>query len=219
MLDSIISHLVLLNAEMGESKPSSLLSILVFIIDLIAFGLAVAAEINRNTVPVPVNVNNEYLYCAYGSDMATDYAVGACIFLLLSHTLLMGVTRHVTLWSYGSTFGPRQGTSHALAILLFVASWVSFVVAEVFLIAGAWENANLPTKYQLDKTTYLCCQQVAKGVFATGAAFTAVKLIVSEGYYISFVKANDQDERSPFLVSGLVVHNSNDGEYVVDFHS
>ncbi|GFP78595.1 hypothetical protein PHJA_000003000 [Phtheirospermum japonicum] len=72
---------------------SKLLLITVFIFDLIAFGLAVAAEQRRSTGTSRPDSEDYYRYCVYDSDIATGYGVGAFLFLMASQLLIMVASR------------------------------------------------------------------------------------------------------------------------------
>ncbi|KAI3745801.1 hypothetical protein L6452_08210 [Arctium lappa] len=61
--------------------------VVVSILDLIAFGLAVAAEQRRNTAKVQQDPEQDYNYFVYDSNISTDYGLGA-FFLLLAIFLL-----------------------------------------------------------------------------------------------------------------------------------
>ncbi|KAL0320692.1 UNVERIFIED_CONTAM: hypothetical protein Sradi_5330700 [Sesamum radiatum] len=63
-----------------------LLLVTVFIFDLIAFGLAVAAEQRRSTGKSRPDTEDMYNYCVYDSDIATGYGVGAFLFLMASQS-------------------------------------------------------------------------------------------------------------------------------------
>eukprot|EP01018_Ginkgo_biloba_P008234 Gb_40822 [translate_table: standard] len=182
---------------MGEAKPSTLLLISVFMIDVIAVWLAVAAEINRNTAKVVSDEESVYVYCAYESDIASVYGVGSFLFLLVSQLLIMGVTRCLCTLKLSSL---KPGGTRTWAIALFIASWLTFIIAEACLIGGAAKNAY-HTKYRDSvNVTDLECKTLRKGVFAAGAAFTVYNVIVSEVYCMTFAKAKEE-ERSSFLVS------------------
>ncbi|KAH9325358.1 hypothetical protein KI387_005536 [Taxus chinensis] len=172
--------------QMGEGKSSTVLMIFVFVIDVIAFGLAVAAEQRRSTAKVVPDSDSTYTYCVYDSDISTGYGVGAFLFLLLSQVLIMGVTRCLCC---GRSL--RPGGSRAWSIVLFIATWLTFVIAEACFVGGAARNAY-HTKYRgFANMTDLSCETLRKGVFAAGAAFTVFTLILSELYYMSFSKANE----------------------------
>ncbi|GAB2277933.1 hypothetical protein Dimus_012632 [Dionaea muscipula] len=163
---------------------SKLLLITVFILDLMAFGLAIAAERRRSTAKIVNDPDMDYNYCFYDSDIATGYGVGAFLFLAASQVLIMTASR---CFCCGKTLNP--GGSRACAVILFMICWLTFLVAELCLFAGSIRNAY-HTRY---RTFYgdhpPSCQTLRKGVFASGAAFILFTGIVSEFYYISYSKA------------------------------
>ncbi|GAB4846378.1 hypothetical protein Ancab_025384 [Ancistrocladus abbreviatus] len=163
---------------------SKLVLITVFILDLIAFALAIAAEQRRSTAKIVNDQDLNYNYCVYDSDIATGYGVGAFLFLAASQVLLMVASR---CFCCGTALKP--GGSRACAIILFMLCWLTFSIAELCLFAGSVRNAY-HTKY---RTFYgdnaPSCQTLRKGVFAAGAAFTFFTAIISEFYYISYSKA------------------------------
>lgn len=174
-------------AEMADGKPSTLVLLLLVVLHLIAFGFAVAAERRRSTgkvVPEPNEV--DVTYCVYHSDIATGYGVGAFLFLLLAEVLIMVVTKCLCC---GSSLTP--GGSRAWAIIYFLSSWLTFLIAEACLMAGAVRNAH-HTKYRnsLHMGTF-SCETLRKGVFGAGAAFTIFTLALSVLYYINFTKSRD----------------------------
>ncbi|CAN1309968.1 hypothetical protein LINPERPRIM_LOCUS27901 [Linum perenne] len=71
---------------------STLVIIVVFVLDLVAFSLVVAAEQRRNIGSLQADVNNEG-FCMYDSDLATGLGVGSLVSLLVSQLMIMGVTR------------------------------------------------------------------------------------------------------------------------------
>ncbi|KAK4398398.1 hypothetical protein Sango_1315300 [Sesamum angolense] len=170
---------------------SKLLMITVFIFDLIAFGLAVAAEQRRSTGVSKADMDGNYNYCVYDSDIATGYGVGALLFLLASQLLIMFASR---CFCCGTPLKP--GGSRACAVLLFIFCWVTFFIAEVCLLAGSVRNAY-HTKY---RTRFFenppSCETVRKGVFAAGAAFVFFTGIISEFYYVSY--SNARGSFSPY---------------------
>ncbi|GER56523.1 hypothetical protein STAS_34253 [Striga asiatica] len=163
---------------------SKLLLIIVFIFDLIAFGLAVAAEQRRSTGTTKEDSEKYYTYCVYDSDIATGYGAGAFLFLMASQILIMVASR---CFCCGNPLKP--GGSRACAVLLFIMCWVTFLIAEICLLAGSVRNAY-HTKYRsrfFDNPP--SCETVRKGVFAAGAAFVLFTGIISEFYYVSYSKA------------------------------
>ncbi|EPS73456.1 hypothetical protein M569_01302 [Genlisea aurea] len=162
---------------------SKLLIIFVTILDIIAFALAVAAERRRSTgTPTPDGQNN--FYCVYNSDIATGYGVGACLLLLASQVIIMAASK---CFCCGSPL--RPGGSRACAVILFILCWVTFLIAEICLLAGSVRNAY-HTKYA---TVFFknppSCETVRRGVFAAGAAFVLFTSITSKLYYSTYSKA------------------------------
>ncbi|XP_051136234.1 uncharacterized protein LOC127254925 [Andrographis paniculata] len=163
---------------------SKIILITVFILDLIAFGLAVAAERRRSTGTTKRDGEDNYQFCVYDSDIATGYGVGAFLFLMVSQLMIMAASK---CFCCGSPLKP--GGSRACAVILFIMCWITFIIAEVCLLAGSVRNAY-HTKY---RSRFFenppSCETVRKGVFAAGAAFTLFTAIISEFYYINFSKA------------------------------
>lgn len=163
---------------------STLLLVVVFILDLIAFALAVAAEQRRASATVAKDLTSNY--CVYESDIATGFGVGALLLLLASQLLIMVASRCLCC---GRALSP--GRSRACAIFLFITCWFTFFIAEVCLLAGSVRNAY-HTKYRtLLSQDPPSCETLRKGVFGAGAAFIIFTGIVSELFYVSYSKAND----------------------------
>ncbi|XP_021726404.1 uncharacterized protein LOC110693579 [Chenopodium quinoa] len=161
---------------------STLLLVIVFVLDLIAFALAVTAEQRRSTASL-VNAGTE-AYCKYDSDVSTGLGIGAFLLLLCSQLLVMLTSRCLCCGR-----GLRPGGSRTWAIVLFVSCWVLFLIAEACLLAGSVTNAY-HTKYRSVLNSPPSCQTLRKGVFAAGAAFTVLTGIISELYYVCYSKAS-----------------------------
>ncbi|KAM1655380.1 hypothetical protein ACFX1Q_008268 [Malus domestica] len=165
---------------------SKLLLITVFILNVIAFGLAVAAEQRRSSAKVVQDTDVNYNYCVYESDIATGYGVGAFLFFLVGQVIIMVASR---CFCCGKPL--RPGGSRALAVILFIICWVLFLIAEVCLLAGSVRNAY-HTKYRtIFSESPPDCQQLRKGVFGAGAAFIFLTTIVSEFYYVCYSRARE----------------------------
>ncbi|MED6156697.1 hypothetical protein PIB30_016853 [Stylosanthes scabra] len=164
---------------------SSLLLAVVFVFDLIAFALAVAAEQRRNTAKLVVDANGRK-YCQYDSDIATGLGVGSFFILVASQVIIMIVTRCLCCGK-----AMRPSGSRSWAICLFITTWVTFIIAAACLLAGSVRNAY-HTKYRdLLKQNAPTCETMRKGVFGAGAGFIVLTGIASEIYYVSFSKANN----------------------------
>ncbi|KAL6351107.1 hypothetical protein AAG906_031693 [Vitis piasezkii] len=170
---------------MGEGKGSTLVHLVVVVLSLVAFGFAVAAE-RRRSVGTIVTDDRNATYCVYNSDVATGYGVGGFLFLLTSESLLMGVTKCMC---FGRPLAP--GGNRAWSIIYFVSSWMTFLVAEACLIAGATKNAY-HTKYRgMIYAQNFSCETLRKGVFIAGAVFVVATMILNVYYYMYFSKATD----------------------------
>lgn len=164
---------------------SKLVLITVLVFDLIAFGLAIAAEQRKSTATIGHDANVDYDYCIYDSDIATGYGVGAFLFLMVSQVIIMIASR---CYCCGQSLKPNG--SRACAVILFIICWLTFLIAEVCLLAGSAKNAY-HTKYKTfnGQEKSPSCETLRKGVFAAGAAFVFITAILSEFYYICYSKA------------------------------
>lgn len=156
-----------------------------FLLEIIAFGLALGAMTRRSKASVDLTQDLQDEYCSYTSDVATGLAAGAIIFLFFGQAIIMGVTGCFCCGS-GSTKGKARGC----AIVSFSLAWFSFVVAQLCLIVGAALNkVHTTTHLSLIDDSTLTCKEVRQSVFAAGAAFTFLTLLFGEIYYFSLVKA------------------------------
>ncbi|KAL2519064.1 Protein of unknown function (DUF1218) [Abeliophyllum distichum] len=172
---------------MGEGKGSTLVHLLILVLSLTAFGFSIAAERRRSTGTLHKDDFTNRTYCIYESDVATGYGVGAFLFLLSSESLLMGVTKCMC---FGRPLAP--GGNRAWTIIYFVSSWMTFLVAEACLIAGAKNNAY-HTKYRnMIYADNFSCDALRKGVFISGAVFVVATMILNVYYYMYFTKATTQ---------------------------
>ncbi|KAK4786475.1 hypothetical protein SAY86_003164 [Trapa natans] len=153
---------------------------------LIAFVFAVGAEHRRSKATVVPDKYDERTYCLYSTDASTVYGLSAFGLLLLSQTVLNGVTRCLC---FGR--GLVSGTSvTAWTIFFFIFSWVSFLGSEACLLAGSARNAY-HTKYRgIFGGDDLSCATLRKGVFAAGAALSLLSLVGSIFFYCLHSKAD-----------------------------
>ncbi|KAK4589983.1 hypothetical protein RGQ29_020524 [Quercus rubra] len=163
---------------------SKLLLLVVFVFDLIAFALAVAAEQRRSKAHIEQTATQSY--CVYDSDIATGLGVGSFLLLMASQVLIMVASRCLCC---GRAL--RPGGSRAWSICLFITCWFTFFIAEVCLLAGSVRNAY-HTKYRtIIIETPPSCEILRKGIFGAGAAFVIFTGIVSELYYVAYSKSNE----------------------------
>ncbi|XP_022952500.1 uncharacterized protein LOC111455168 [Cucurbita moschata] len=174
-----------------EGKGSTLVHLLVVVLCLVAFGFSIAAERRRSVGTLFEDKERNATYCVYDSDVATGYGVGGFLFLLSGESLLMGVTKCMC---FGRPLTP--GGNRAWAIIYFLSSWATFVVAEACLIAGAAKNAY-HTKYRgMIYAQNLACETLRKGVFIAGAVFVVATMILNVYYYMYFTKATSSSQVS-----------------------
>ncbi|KAJ7943112.1 Fiber protein Fb34 [Quillaja saponaria] len=158
---------------------------IVISLNLIAFIFAVGAERRRSKAKVVNDEYDEHTYCVYASDASTVYGLLAFGLLLISQTVVHGVTKCLC---FGK--GLVTGCSTTVAIFFFILSWISFLGAEACLLAGSARNAY-HTKYRgVFGTNDLSCATLRKGVFAAGAALTLLSLLGSVLYYWTHSKAD-----------------------------
>ncbi|XP_057528680.1 uncharacterized protein LOC130807483 [Amaranthus tricolor] len=169
---------------MREGRGSSLVYLLIVLFCLAAFAFSIAAERRRSLGNIILDGSTNSTYCSYSSDVATGYGVGGFLFLLSSESLLMGVTKCMC---FGRPLAP--GTSRAWTIIYFFLSWLTFLVAEACLLAGATKNAY-HTKYRhMIYAQNFSCESLRKGVFIAGAVFVIFNMVLNLYYYIYFSKA------------------------------
>ncbi|WOL09842.1 hypothetical protein Cni_G18595 [Canna indica] len=156
------------------------------VFDVVAFALAIAAEQRRSTAQVVPDSEKAYTYCVYDSDIATGFGVGALLFLLLSQILIMAATR-----CYCCGPSLRRDRSRYCAFVLFLACSLTFLVAELCLLAGSVRNAY-HTRYRgIYYMNDPSCEVLRKGVFAAGAVFVFLTAVLSVFYYILHSKARE----------------------------
>ncbi|KAF7025251.1 hypothetical protein CFC21_037469 [Triticum aestivum] len=180
------------------AMASILVQVSALLLNLIAFGLAVAAEQRRSKATVTPDLAKEYDYCVYDSDVATGYGVGALLLLVAAQAVVMLASR-----CFCCGRGLKPGGSRACALMLFLFSWLTFLVAAACLLAGSVRNAY-HTRYRgIFNGDPLSCETLRKGVFAAGAAFTFFTAILSEFYYISYSKSRDAAGGAPYGGSSI----------------
>ncbi|XAR59138.1 hypothetical protein NMG60_11014802 [Bertholletia excelsa] len=165
-----------------DSKKVILLVVTVF--DVVAFALAVVAEQRRSKVEATMT-DQSGSHCIYDSDISTGLGVGALLFLMVSQVIVTVASKCLCC---GKAL--RPSSFRAWATLLFITSWVTFLIAEVCLLAGSARNAY-HTKYRAAFSKKpLSCEAMRKGVFAAGASLTLFTAILSELYFVFYHKAS-----------------------------
>lgn len=161
--------------------------------DILAFGLACGALAKRSTGTAVYN-GPGYVICAYTKDTSTGLAAAAFVFLLFGQVLITAVTKCFCCGR--DTYKP--GFSRVCAILLLIFSWITFVIAEIFLLTGAIVN-NVRTTGEVDlgveTQDEVNCRMVKKAIFATGVAFTFLTVLFSIVYYVLQAKAEGKERQ------------------------
>jgi hypothetical protein len=161
--------------------------------DILAFGLACGALAKRSTA-TPQYSAPGYLTCAYTKDTATGLAASALVFLLIGQVVITAATRCFCCGK--ATY--RPGFGRVCSVLLLIFSWLSFIIAEVFLLTGAVLNNNR-TIGQLDQGVYSVddafCRHVKKAIFAVGVAFSFLAILSSIVYYVLQAGARSKEQQ------------------------
>ncbi|CAD6213065.1 unnamed protein product [Miscanthus lutarioriparius] len=156
----------------------------VLLVDLVAFGLAIGAVQSRPSARLETDARQEWTYCVYRTDAATALGGTALALLLVGQAVAAIASR---CFCCGSAL--RPGGARACALVLFLSSWVTFVIAEACLLAGLLQSAY-HTGY---RTVFFQnppdCETVRRGTFGAGAAFALFTCVLTSAYYYYFSKA------------------------------
>lgn len=147
---------------------------------LISFGLALGAMARRSQGDLTV-VDEDLgtLKCQYTTDIATGFAAGSFVFLLVAQVLVMIVTKCLCCGS-----GYKPGGARLLGVILFIFSWIAFIISSSALLAGASQN-KIQTKRLYDPSEgNITCKEVQKSLFAAASAFTFITMVMTEIYYV-----------------------------------
>ncbi|XP_024392659.1 uncharacterized protein [Physcomitrium patens] len=173
-----------------------------------AFSVGVASTTGRHSVQPPcrgfgflqngatpaIDPKTRFLKCQYSSDVATGYAVGSFMFLRFSQVFIMLASRCLCCGS-----GVKPGGAKTFGVLMFLLSWMCFVVATSALIAGAAQNKIQTEKYYNYFGDRVTCREVRKSLFEAAAAFTFLTMIFSELYFLLLSKAREPE---PWMSNG-----------------
>jgi hypothetical protein len=177
---------------------SIIVQAVVILLDVVAFGLGVAAERRRSTATVVPDSEQNYAHCVYDSDVATGYGAGALLLLAVAQAVLMAASR-----CFCCGRGLKPGGSRACALILFLFLWLTFLIAEACLLAGSVRNAYHTRHWGIWNGNPISCETLRKGVFAAGAAFTFFTAVLGEFYYISYSKSLDAAGGAPYGGSNI----------------
>ncbi|XP_073394340.1 uncharacterized protein [Physcomitrium patens] len=148
----------------------------------------------QNGATPAIDPKTRFLKCQYSSDVATGYAVGSFMFLRFSQVFIMLASRCLCCGS-----GVKPGGAKTFGVLMFLLSWMCFVVATSALIAGAAQNKIQTEKYYNYFGDRVTCREVRKSLFEAAAAFTFLTMIFSELYFLLLSKAREPE---PWMSNG-----------------
>lgn len=173
---------------------STFVIIIIFVLDLIAFGLGIGAEQRRATGSYVKDSGTDTQWCQYSSDIATGLASGALLFLVASQVVVLAATRCLCC---GNSLKP--GAARAFAVIFFILNWLSFLVAAICFMAGAVQNAKHIRYFSsLVTNDPPTCAAIRKDTFAAGVAFTFFTFILSVSYYLCCSKAQEGSWKNQF---------------------
>ncbi|KAM3298909.1 hypothetical protein ACQJBY_040413 [Aegilops geniculata] len=158
---------------------------LVLLLDILAFVLTIGAERRRSTAQLGEAEPGGRRYCVYDTDASTWYGVSALALLLVGQAVAMAASR---CFCCGRALSP--GRWRFFSGLFFVLCWLTFVIAEVCLLAGSVRNAY-HTKYVSGYYNggALPCAMLRRGVFGAGAAFAFLTTLFVMLHYVFYSKA------------------------------
>ncbi|CAM6084303.1 unnamed protein product [Calypogeia fissa] len=153
---------------------------IIFVCDVIAFALAVAAEEHRSAATVEYDNAGGYYFCNYSSDISSSMAAGGFVALLFGHLITMSVTK-----CFCCEKGDLRGKGKACAIVSFIFLWLCWFIASVCFLAGANRN-SIHTKTESTDilSVPLTCNMMRRGTFGAAAAFVFFSFILGEVYFL-----------------------------------
>ncbi|CAK9276381.1 unnamed protein product [Sphagnum jensenii] len=180
---------------MGNGEMSKLVVVISLILFITAFGFALGAESKRSKVTSITIYPDGTFGCLYRGKSSIAFAAVALLLLLVAQLIVTITTR--CLCCARSAY--KHGAVRTYAIVAFIISWVFFATAFIFLIVGAIENHK-----HLTKPENVCAAELKSTVFALGAAFTFLTMLMSELYYILICKASISAEPPSVGLAGYV---------------
>ncbi|AQK47287.1 Fiber protein Fb34 [Zea mays] len=170
----------------------------VLVLDVLAFVLAIGAERRRSYANVTAADSSGRAYCVYSSDASTAYGVSALLLLLAAQAVAMAATR-----CFCCGRGLSPGRWRAWSGTCFIICWVTFVIAELCLLAGSVRNAYHTKYVSLFSNAPPRCAVLRRGVFAAGAAFAFLTALLAELHYLFYARARAAAAVPPPIVGGI----------------
>ncbi|RCV42316.1 hypothetical protein SETIT_9G206400v2 [Setaria italica] len=156
----------------------------ILLVDLAAFGLAIGAVQSHPSARLETDERKEWTYCVYRPDAATALGGVALALLLVGQAVAVFASR---CFCCGAAL--RPGGARACALILFLSSWVTFIVAEACLLAGLVQSAYHTGYRRVFFENPPDCATVRKGTFVASAAFALFTCVLTSAYYYCFSKA------------------------------
>ncbi|GAB4858199.1 hypothetical protein Ancab_009596 [Ancistrocladus abbreviatus] len=149
---------------------------------LLSAALGFAAEAKRIKMS---QVSDDSGICSYPRSPAFGLGFTAAIALLLAQIII-----NVSTGCFCCRRHPRPSNTHwPLALICFIVSWFSFVLAFLLLLAGAALNDQHGTDSMYVNLGYYYCYVVKPGVFAGAAVLSLVSVVLGILYYLTLSSA------------------------------
>ncbi|XP_071734249.1 protein VASCULATURE COMPLEXITY AND CONNECTIVITY [Rutidosis leptorrhynchoides] len=145
--------------------------------------------------------------CVYPRSPALALGLTAAIFLMISQVIINVATGCICC----SRRGPHQSTSNwTSALVCFIVSWFTFVIAFLLLLSGAALNDEHGEENMYFGSYY--CYVVKPGVFAGAASLSLVSVVLGCIYYVTLnstkVNRNETESNQTGIVMGLPQHQN-----------
>ncbi|KAJ3689489.1 hypothetical protein LUZ61_018653 [Rhynchospora tenuis] len=171
---------------MALEKSVIIVSIAVSVLGLLSVVLGFAAEATRT------RVSDLYITytdgCVHSTSPALGLAIGAAIIILIAQIIISVFIGCGCCNQRGQQLaGPAQGgNKRTISIIMFIISWVTFVICFVMFLVGAGIEAK-GTNGNIDYN----CTTILAGRFAIAAILALATFILSVGAYILLSSSNN----------------------------
>ncbi|XP_024516082.1 uncharacterized protein LOC112340981 [Selaginella moellendorffii] len=168
---------------MKSSRRHSQLVWIVLILDAIAFALAVAAtlRIHRATAQRD-SPQGDVFTCEYRAGQATNLGIAAASFLAAGQLFVTLVTRCMC-----CPCPLKRKAANICAVILFIFSWIAFLVAELFILTGT-ARVTFQSK-RVSGSSIHECKVARQVIFGIGAAAALLTGLLASAYYLCYVEA------------------------------
>ncbi|KAI8565212.1 hypothetical protein RHMOL_Rhmol03G0242600 [Rhododendron molle] len=160
-----------------ERKDKVVCSVVGFL-GLLSAALSFAAEGTKTTVSQVVFTSPTS--CIYPSSPALGLGLAAAVTLLLAQ-IIINVTSGCICCKRGSY---QSNSSWTIAVICFVVSWITFVIAFLMILTSAALNEQGG-----EENMYFGCYVVKPGVFAGAAVLSLATVALGIVYYLALESA------------------------------